>query len=321
MDLAISHHFATSPDICKSLYFWWIAYLRCSSDYWWICKENGRCDDERLHRVWKHFGNVFEYSTVLHYWRERAHRLFDSPQQSLDFETEVSVPGGVKLLDPSVITGACDDKFYVSVDKALVRDAAMNAFQTLWERAIQSGRRHITDAPLQPSRIDPKSRRTIVHAYCAHVLEDLCKKSLPSDFFSHWRNYEMARFLNIFGRAKPEPSDSIRIMRRTQGCVRTLFGQKKLAAQQIIANVEIGIFPSRRKVLRIPRWTTCQEKRLHQAIIDREWRPRNWLLGEHQFLLPHLDLVTRTSTLPNQPAVLLAVKDFSELDSSQLGKP
>jgi hypothetical protein len=33
--------------------------------------------------VWKHFGNIYEYTTVLHYWRERAHRLFDSPQQSL----------------------------------------------------------------------------------------------------------------------------------------------------------------------------------------------------------------------------------------------
>ena len=89
MEHTLISNIANTPDICKTLYFWWIAYLRCSSDYWWICKENGQCDDERLHRVWKHFGNIFEYSTVLHYWRERAHRLFDSPQQSLNFEHDV----------------------------------------------------------------------------------------------------------------------------------------------------------------------------------------------------------------------------------------
>ena len=75
MERTLVSNAATTPDICKTLYFWWIAYLRCSSDYWWICKENGQCDDERLHRVWKHFGNIFEYSTVLHYWRERNHEV------------------------------------------------------------------------------------------------------------------------------------------------------------------------------------------------------------------------------------------------------
>jgi hypothetical protein len=321
MDHTLVSNIATTPDICKTLYFWWIAYLRCSSDYWWICKEEGRCEDERLHRVWKHFGNVYDHATIFHYWRERAHQLFDSPQQSLEFEHAVSAPHGLALLDPKVVSGAREDKFYISVDRALMREAAMNAFQKLWDCAILSGQRHTTDAPLQLSRIDPKSRKTIVHAYCVHVLEDLCKKSLPSDFFSHWRNYEMACFLNIFGRAKPEPSDSIRSARRTQGSVRTLFGQKKLAAQEIIANVEIGIFPSRKKVIQIPRWTICQEQRLRQAIMAREWRPRNWLLREHQFLLPHRDLSARTLDLANHPAVLIAVRDFSELDSSQLGKP
>ena len=321
MEHTLVSNIATTPDICKTLYFWWIAFLRCSSDYWWICKENGQCDDERLHRVWKHFGNVYDYATIFQYWKDHAHTLFDSPQQVLDWDIDQSVDSNVRLVTSEKVSGAEEHLVYFSVFRQLAFEAAINGFQKLWDRAMQSGQRNTIDAPLQLSRIDPKSRRTIVHAYCAHVLEDSCKKSLPSDLFSHWRNYEMARFLNILGRAKLDPNDSLRTTRRAQGCIRTLFGQKKLAAQEIIANVEIGIFPSRRKVLRIPRWTTCQEKRLHQAIIDREWRPRNWLLGEHQFLLPHLDLVTRTSTLPNQPAVLLAVKDFSELDSSQLGKP
>ena len=84
MNEIVAHRLADTPDICKTLYFWWIAYLRCSPDYWWICKENGQCEDERLHQVWKHFGNIYEYTTVFHYWQEHAHRLFDSPQQQLN---------------------------------------------------------------------------------------------------------------------------------------------------------------------------------------------------------------------------------------------
>ena len=48
MNEIVAHRLADTPDICKTLYFWWIAYLRCSPDYWWICKENGQCEDERF---------------------------------------------------------------------------------------------------------------------------------------------------------------------------------------------------------------------------------------------------------------------------------
>ena len=30
---------------CKSEYLWWIAFLRLSQDYWWVCHEHGECLD------------------------------------------------------------------------------------------------------------------------------------------------------------------------------------------------------------------------------------------------------------------------------------
>ena len=104
----------TTPDICKTLYFWWIAYLRCSADYWWICKEKGRCEDERLHEVWKHFGNIYEYTSVLHYWRERAHHIFDSPQQALDLQHGLTLSEVMSLIDPKTVSGSSSDKLYFS---------------------------------------------------------------------------------------------------------------------------------------------------------------------------------------------------------------
>jgi hypothetical protein len=319
MDLFVANHVSSGPEICNTLYFWWIAYLRCSPDYWWICKEQGRCDDERLHKVWKHFGNVYDYTTLIHYWRDHAHRLFDSPQQQLSLDVD-RYHEGIRLVEADKVTDAEVGQVYLSAFRHLSLDAALNAFQLIWERAVVSGRHDARGATLQPSRIDPKSRRTIVLAYCAHVLEDLCKNSPSAEAFTQWRNFEMARFLQIFGRSKSRPDDSVRTARRIQGSIRTLFGQKKRAAQQIIANVEIGIFPSRANVPRVRRWTTCQEKRRNAAISSGAWRPCNWIVAEHQFLLPHLDLSIQSPSQPAQPCVLTAVRNFSELDSSQLGK-
>ena len=321
MNEIVAHRLAATPDICKTLYFWWIAFLRCSPDYWWICKENGQCEDERLHQVWKHFGNIYEYTTVFHYWQEHAHRLFDSPQQQLNWTPSITEALALSLVSPSKIAGAEDDKFYFSAAKHVSFEEAIAAFQKIWELATASGQRNTTDAPFQLGHIDPKSRRTIVHAYCAHVLEDTCKKSPSSNFFSQWRSYEMARFLNIFGRSKKTTDDTLVTARRSQGCIRTLFGQKKRVAQQLIANVEVGLFPCRKKVLRMRRWTACQEKRLRNTISSHAWRPKDWILGEHGFLLPHLDLSSNTVNDSENPAVLTAVKNFSVLDSSQLGKP
>ena len=53
-------------EITASLYFWWLAFLRCSKDYWWCCQQGGQCMDERLVQVWKDFGDIFKYQCFIH---------------------------------------------------------------------------------------------------------------------------------------------------------------------------------------------------------------------------------------------------------------
>ncbi len=321
MEHTLVHEADTTPDICKTLYFWWIAYLRCSSDYWWICKEHGRCDDERLHRVWKHFGNIFEYSSLLHYWREHAHHLFDSPQQSLDFQHGFTPSEVMGLIDPTTVSGSRHDKLYFSVDRELSREDAMNAFQRIWDQALLTGKRYTQDAPFQLKKLDPKSRSTIVDAYCANVIEDACGKSDPHEPMHRWGGFEKAKFLNIIGKVSATTTETVAFAKKSQDRIRALFCSKKTTAQQLIANAEIGLFPYRAVVPVTRRWTRLQTRRLKHAIAEREWRPRGWILSEHQFLLPHLDLSLSASVLPVRGEVLAAVQNFSALDSSQLGKP
>ncbi len=321
MENILIHEAETTPDICKTLYFWWIAYLRCSADYWWICKEDGRCEDERLRRVWKYFGNIFEYSTLLHYWQERAHHLFDSPQRSLDFAQIHHETASMAVLDPNTVSGSSSDKLYFSVDRSLSREDAINAFQTIWDQALITGKRYTQDAPFQLSKLDPKSRTTIVDAYCANVIEDACGKSYPHELIHRWGGYEKAKFLNILGKLSATAMGTVALAQKSQDRVRALFCSKKTTAQQLIANAEIGLFPCRALVPVTRRWTRLQTRRLKHAISSHEWRPRGWILGEHRFFLPHLDFSSAARAGPSHGDVLCAVQNFSALDSSQLGKP
>jgi len=61
---------------CKSEYLWWIAFLRLSKDYWWLCHEEGRCQDLRMCTVWHTFGNVFQYNTFNEWWQQKAELVF-----------------------------------------------------------------------------------------------------------------------------------------------------------------------------------------------------------------------------------------------------
>jgi hypothetical protein len=38
----------TSQLISSSLHFWWVAFLRCSKDYWWIRKLPHQVDNSKL---------------------------------------------------------------------------------------------------------------------------------------------------------------------------------------------------------------------------------------------------------------------------------
>ena len=68
----------TSQLISSNLHFWWVAFLRCSKDYWWICQQKGQCLDTRLVKVWQDFGDVQRY------WREDQRWTPNMPAASRD---------------------------------------------------------------------------------------------------------------------------------------------------------------------------------------------------------------------------------------------
>ncbi len=68
--------------------------------------------------------------------------------------------------------------------------------------------------------------------------------------------------------------------------MRTKSSQATSMAAKLIANVEIGRFPSCLDVPTKARWTPNQEADLKNAISCGHWQKASWFESEHSFMLP-----------------------------------
>jgi hypothetical protein len=263
----------------------WIAFLRASADYWWICKEQGDCLDPRLVQVWKDFGDVFRYNTLYDWWLERGQACFESRQPSLPDIPAVSLPEGLRLMSNAEIRQVVERLFYVSVDAELaMKHQQAELGQALALLAKQKKREACaTRYPLLA--MDGKSRKKIVPSYQAIVLEQYTRGCSTDDPAHRWGCYEMGRKLGMGSDAPKGKVLSQERERKRQVNVRSLFCQAKKGAQALIANVEIGRFPSKKAVSPIPRWTDEQYQKRNQSLWQNRWSMPAWLAREQRFFL------------------------------------
>ncbi len=81
-------------------------------------------------------------------------------------------------------------------------------------------------------------------------------------------------------------------------------------AAKLIANVEIGRFPSCTDVPTQARWTSSQEADLKNAVSCGQWQKSSWFESEHSFMLPE-HLVGDTSfDVLKQPRCLDLLSDM-----------
>lgn len=281
---------ASAANILRtSMYFWWIAYLRQSQDYWWVCHEKGNCQDPRLIAVWQDFGDVFSYQTLDHWWGCKGHEVFErlcqreqKPGHALELLTKENLSSISLAKNTALIS--------VAIDADL--KAAQTAF-VLMLRQIQQDRilleqsnHPLFNPPYQTLEIDPKSKKALINGYRVHLLQQYIEGLDYSHALKKWGCYEMGLHLGIAKRQTPKPIDTIAIAKKKQNCVRAVISQNKSLAKSIIANVEIGQFPSRQAIQVTTRWTAKQELAKNEAIADGTWHQDNWLSAEFAFMNP-----------------------------------
>ena len=301
--------------VTSSLHFWWLAFLRSSPDYWWICQQKGDCQDARLVKVWEDFGDVFDCPCLMQWWQAKAAKLFDSPQMEMALGLPPSVTLGLEILGSKDLITAWPEMICMAIPLCLDPSTACAAFLEVWENARCRGTHYNQDAKYQLHTLDLKAKRTIIPAYQALTLNQCVNQSQHTDRFHEWGCYEMGMHLNLAPQHRPHLRDNVETAKRKQKTTRALFCQSKKAAAELIANVEIGKFPCKAPVESKPRWTPTQQRDMTQALNDGAWRSHNWLSLEHNFMLPD-----RTPELPLYPAgdqrnILNTLASFNQLET------
>ena len=309
MDMPIQKPLAQTA-ITASLYFWWLAFLRCSKDYWWCCQQGGRCMDERMVHVWEDFGDVFRYQCFMHWWQENGSKLFDSPQMEIHFNKYLA--SGLELLINSDLVVARPGMVCIAIPIYLDTEVARNVIWDAWEMGRVRGTHYDKDAKYQLFKLDLKGRKTIVPAYRAWALNICVQNCAETNELKHWGGFEMGRHLNLSPRNQIRDKDTLENRKRKQNLLRTTFWQSKKAAADLIANVEIGKFPCKSKVAQCQRWTHAQQISMDKAIDDGQWQHSNWMAQEYSFMLP--DEAAHANTGPGPKAIYI-LDDFGAVDT------
>jgi len=310
----LSRQFFASKNVevqeaCKSDYLWWIAFLRLSQDYWWICHENGECLDERLQKVWACFGNIFQYDNFQSWWISKSHEAFAE---------HVNPP---KLCDVTIYSQFMEvgnkDKLLIDVPLHLSNELIIQQLLDLLNKLPREARFYKSTAEQQLANISTKERKQLPILYQVALMDRLVEAVKVSNqhelsWLAKMRFYEIGMAIDISPNAKPSRFDSLSTRTEKQNRVRSAVCQKKKQADAVIANIEIGSFPIKTKVEAKARWTTDQKKRMKSAIEQGDWLNSTSIEGEYCFLGNQLDLLDMTNRTHEQ--TLSVLRSFSQIN-------
>ena len=266
--------------------------------------------DERMFHVWEDFGDVFRYQCFMHWWQENGVKLFDSPQMEIHFNKYLA--SGLELLINSDLVVARPGMVCIAIPVYLDTEIARNVIWDAWEMGRVRGTHYDKDAKYQLFKLNLKGRKTIVPAYRAWALNICVQKCADTDELKHWGSFEMGRHLNLSPRNQIRDKDTLENRRRKQNLLRTTFWQSKKTAADLIANVEIGKFPCKSKVVECQRWTLAQQVSMNKAIDDGQWQPSNWMDQEYSFMLPD---EAAHANRGSRPKAIYILDDFGAVDT------
>ena len=301
--------FSEIQEACKSDYLWWIAFLRLSQDYWWICHEQGECLDERLKKVWSVVGDIFQYDNFQSWWIS---------QSQVAFAEQAKPP---KVTDVSIYSQFMDfssnNSLLIDIPLHLSDDLIVEQLLDLLKQFPKEVRFYKSTASLELVDISTKERRQLPILYQVALMDRLIEavkmsKRTDLSWLAKMRFYEIGMAIEISPSAKPSKFDSTTTRTEKQNRVRSLVSQKKRAADAVIANLEIGKFPLKSKVSVSPRWTTDQKRRMRVAIDNGEWLSSTSIEGEYCFLGKQLDLLDMTNRTHEQ--TLSVLRSFSQIN-------
>jgi len=257
-------------DARQSPYRWWFDYLQLSKDYWWVSQHNGKTLDADLRKMWEHFGDIHNTNFV-NWWIKRGRELFSE---------EVSLPK-VRKIDGDKSNLSPNGQNYLVVEIPLnmtERTITRQVLALLREEPNRKIERK-SQAKLPLAKLIGIRKAVLNDAYdiwCLNQIVQNAKKpnSTLGKPFDIMTTQQIGIAFRLVRSCMPKPTDSIDIERKKRNGMKVAVSRMIHRANALIANAEIGVFPSFTLVEKRERWTEQQKRELDAAIERGEWQLR-----------------------------------------------
>lgn len=258
-------HFDLLMKAAESPYRWWFETLRCSKDYWWVCKQRGKTLDPSLQNVWKAFGDVFQMEFD-EWWIRKGYALFQ----------EQVAPPRVELVNDMTVREHLRNpkrqllSIPLDISKQTLRRQLYELLMELGPQEIRKG-----DAPFKLLKIKGVRVKVLESAVRVwHMRFKLDYEMLHRSSFLDAQKlslYDIGAELNISPQHKRKPGEPMTARILKERVMRVAVIRMTKRADALIANAEIGRFPSYESVTARKRWSAEQRKALEKAVADGKW--------------------------------------------------
>lgn len=283
-------------DAVHSPYKLWRDYLRLSKDYWWVCQQKGDTLDADLKAMYEDFGDVYELG-FNDWWHQKGRVLF----------AEQVKPPAVKQID--------DDLSNLSPNPQnhLLAEIPLNLTERTISRQLMKIIREHKDRKIE--RVSHAKRplaklvgirkrvlKTAHDIWCVNHLVQLAKKegSNIGAPFNKMTTHQMGVGFRLVRNCMPRAGDGIEGGRKKRNGMKVAVSRMLNRADTLIANAEIGKFPSFEKVEPRERWTDAQQKALDTALANNQWMP------------PAIDIDDFRRMFDNAPKVATSFKMWAD---------
>lgn len=259
------NHFELLMKAADSPYRWWFEALRCSKDYWWVCKQKGKTLDPDLKRVWQAFGDVFS-TDFAQWWIRVGYALFE----------EQMAPPKIEHVDADSIRDHLRDpnRLLLSVPTDISEKSLKKQFleivREIKDRKIRRG-----DAQFKLLKVKGIRMKVLESALRVWHMRSMIDraKSRPIKGMEPAKIdlYDIGDRLGISPQHKRRAGEPEKDRILKERVMRVAVIRMTNRAEALIANAEIGQFPSYEKVKPRKRWTAEQAKALEKAVADGKW--------------------------------------------------
>ena len=255
-------------DAVRSPYVWWWRYLRMSKNYWWVCRRRGAVGDERLRMMYRDFGDVYA-SSFQEWWQQRGALLFMERQAF----------ARVRALDAKDLRLSREQEDHLLLELPVfmteqtilkqVRELLRNHERRHVERRSTAKRKLAKYVGLKQDVIEI-ARQVWQISYEARDMNIEYQMGKPQGNKSL---YQIGKELRLVASCMPQTGDTIERTRKRVNGMKVAVTRMLRRADNLIANAEIGIFPSVTPPKEPIRLRQAQQLKLDESVKAGFWRP------------------------------------------------